>query len=318
MRRSFLLLTVLALGCTKPASTGPVWPDVPGPKVVASFPPIACFVKNVLGDRGTLRGVMSSQGPHDFDPGKAEAQAVAGAELFVLNGLELDNAIATKMKRGSGNASLAILDLGSKLDDKLLLEGECHHDHKSGEPHHHDHGFDSHLWLGPDLAQLFVATIRDELKKIDPDHAAAYDRRAAEYAAKLAKLLDDGKATLKSKSNRKIVTMHESMGYFARAFGVEVVGSIQSAPGQEPTRKKLDEIVAAIASHKVAVIAVEPQYTSTNAVKAIQRELKAKGLPELTVIELDPMETAADAVPAADWYETKMRANLTALAAALK
>jgi hypothetical protein len=30
------------------------------------------------------------------------------------------------------------------------------------------------------------------------------------------------------------------------------------------------------------------------------------------------METAADAVPAADWYETKMRANLTALAAALK
>ena len=50
----------------------------------------------------------------------------------------------------------------------------------------------------------------------------------------------------------------------------------------------------------------------------IQRELKARGKPELRVVELDPLETCAEAVPAMDFYEKKMRANLAALAEAIK
>lgn len=312
-----LVAMAAVLGCNK-VTTAPVWPEKPGPKVVASFPPITCFVANVLGDRGTVRGVMSTQGPHDFDPTLSDAQSVHGADLFIINGLELDNAIAKKMTKAAGVRELPIIDLANTLDEKILLEGECHHDHKSGEPHHHESGFDAHLWLGPEIAMMFTNTIRDELKKRDPSGAAEYDRRAAEYVAKLQRLWDDGQAMLKGKTSRKIITMHESMNYFARAYGVEIAGSIQASPGQEPTRRKLDEIIKACVEHKVTVLAVEPQYASTNAVRAIQRELKAKGLAEVTVIELDPLETDTKAVPHGDWYETKMRANLTALANALK
>ena len=69
MRTRLLLLGLLAavplIGCT---NSGPAWPDKPGPKIVASFPPIYCFVANVVGDDATVRTAMTSQGPHHFDP----------------------------------------------------------------------------------------------------------------------------------------------------------------------------------------------------------------------------------------------------------
>jgi zinc transport system substrate-binding protein len=310
----FVAILAAVAGCTK-ATTGPVWPESPKPKVLTTFAPIACFVANVAGDDCHVKSVMSSQGPHDFDPTPADASAVAGADLFFVNGLELDTRIAEKMKNGSGNKNLKIIELGAKIDEKLLLEGECHHDHAAGEKHEaHEHGLDPHVWLGPDLAILMVHAIRDELKRADPSHAAEYERRSGEYTAKLVKLMADGKAMLGGKTV-KIVTMHESMGYFARAFDVDIVGSIQATPGQEPTRKKLDELIGLIEKKNVTILAAEPQYGSSNAVKAIQRELKAKGRPELQVIELDPIETGPAGLPPLDFYETKLRANLAALAA---
>ena len=311
---SLVFLTALLIGCTKAPTASP-WPVKPGLKVLATFAPISCFVSNVAGEHGTVRGIMSIQGPHEFDPLPADAVAVTGADLFFINGLELDNRIADKMKASSGNKLLNIVDLGSKMEDKRLLEGECNHDQKDG--HKHEHGMDPHIWLGPDMAIAMIETIRDEMKKADTSHAADYDRNASEYLAKLAKLHADGKAMLGGKKI-KVLTMHESMGYFARAFDVEIVGSIQPSPGQEPTRKKLDEIIAASTDKGVSIIAVEPQYGTSSAVRVIQRELKARGKPELKVVELDPLETCAEAVPAMDFYEKKMRANLAALAEAIK
>jgi zinc transport system substrate-binding protein len=310
------LLLVTAVGCNKSgSSTTQSWPDKPGPKALATFAPITCFVANVAGDRGTVRGIMSTQGPHEFVDTRSDAANVAGADLFFINGLELDNRIADKMKAASGNRALAIVDLGSKFDELRLLEGECHHEHADG--HKHEHGLDPHIWLGPDMAISLVEFIRDEYKRADAAHAADYDRRAGEYIAKLKQLHADGKKLLASKK-LKILTMHESMGYFARAFELEVVGSIQTTPGQEPTRKKLDELVKTCVEKQVNVLAVEPQYTTSNSVQVIQRELKAKGLTGIQVVELDPLETSPDAVPPLDFYERKMRENLNALAATMK
>jgi ABC-type Zn uptake system ZnuABC Zn-binding protein ZnuA len=172
--------------------------------------------------------------------------------------------------------------------------------------------------MSPLLACRMTETIRDELKLANPAGAAEYDRRAGEYIAKLKAIHADGVARLKGKENRRLITMHESMNYFAEAFDLKIAGSIQSAPGQEPSRKKLDQVVKVCLDKKITVLAVEPQYTTSNAVQAIQRELKAKGGTELIVIELDPLETCTTPLPAADFYETKLKANLDALVKALK
>lgn len=311
---------VFVAGCTPAAGDG--WPDRPGPKIVASFAPIQCFALNVAGEDAVVRPAMTTQGPHHFEPGPADVRMLAKADVFFINGLLLDDPLAKRMVNGSGNKSLRLVNLGAKLPEHLLIEGGCcGHDHGHDHGHHHDHehgDIDPHIWMGIYQAEKMVEGIRDELKALDPAKAEAYDRRAAEYIQKLRALKAEGDALLEGKKDRKILTFHESLNYFADTFDLAVAGVIEEVPGHEPTPKQLAAIVENCVKRKVRVIAVEPQYTSKTAAEQIVRELKARGVEDPVVVVLDPMETATEAEMHPGWYEEKMRQNLTALAGALK
>lgn len=310
-----LLLALPAAGCADPSAS--TWPaNKPGPKVVASFPPLYCFAVNVGGDDVAVRSAMTHAGPHDFDPTADDMVRVQRADLFLMNGLGLDDRAAQKLKDGSRNLDLRLIDLGAKLDPKLLEEGECKHDHADG--HKHEHGKDPHVWLGPDLAVELVAGVRDEFAAADPARAAGYQSRAAAYTATLGKLLADGKALLKDKADRKVVTSHESLEYFARAFGLQVADVIMTTPGREPTGKELDALVDSCVRNKVRVIAIEPQYAGGATARRIVEELRRKGVADPAVVEIDPLETAREADLTAGWYVAKMEQNLKVLAESLK
>src|SRR5579885_3165037 len=101
-----LLAVVAVIGC---GGSGPTWPDRPGPKVVASFPPIYCFAVNVAGDDAAVKSAMTSQGPHEFDPKASDARLLRRADLFFINGLGLDDRIAQRLRSGSGNPNLKLI-----------------------------------------------------------------------------------------------------------------------------------------------------------------------------------------------------------------
>lgn len=317
----FGLLALGLIGCGGSATSD--WPDTPGPKVVASFPPIYCFAKNVAGDQVTVKSVMSNQGPHHFDPKPSEARMLKHADLFLINGLGLDEQIADKMASAASNPSLKVINLGSRVPKKQLEVGcncgeEEEDEHGHTHEHKHEHAVDPHIWLGLDLAPIQIEGIRDALKEADPAHAADYDRRAAEYTAKLSALRTEGLAALKGKTDRKIVTFHGALTYFARSFDLEIVDVIQKVPGKDPTGKQLAKLVETCLQHKVRVIAVEPQYAGQASAKRILDELRRKGVDNPVLVELDPLETSDIAVVTPEWYETKMRANIKALADVLK
>jgi ABC-type Zn uptake system ZnuABC Zn-binding protein ZnuA len=302
------------VGC---GSKDPGWPERPGPKVVVSFAPLYCFAVNVAGDDAVVKTMMGSTGPHDFQPTDTDARLVRHADLFFINGLELDNAKAETVQRGSGNANLRIVALGERIPPEQLKKGVCFHMLKPGEQPH-DHGTDPHVWLGPDQAIVMVEAIRDELKKADPSHAADYDRRAAEYVGKLRKLKDDGLKMLAGKANRKLITQHESLGYFAGAFNLEVKGVVQQKPGSEPTRQDLDELVKTCLEHNTGLLAVEPQFSPQAAETVLQELRRGNRIPGAATVEIDPLETCRPDELDAGWYERKMRENLEALARAMK
>lgn len=321
MRAATLTLFCLAAlaGCQR---SDPSWGDGPTPRVAVSFAPIYCFAQNVAGPDATVKPILTNQGPHHFDPKVSDAKLLAGANLFVINGLGLEDRAAEKMVKAAGNKGLQLVKLGDKLDEKLLLEGghEGHdHGHDHGHAHDHDgHHHDPHVWLGLDQSVEMVNGLRDALKAAAPAKAAEYDRRAAEYVAKLEQLKADGVAMLKDKTERKFVTFHESLGYFANTFGLEVADVIEKTPGREPTAKQLDALVKTCLEKKVRVIAVEPQYTAQSIAARLKEELELKGVKDVVLVEIDPLETANEADLKPDWYETRMRANLKALADALK
>ena len=293
------------------------WAGSTGPKVVASFAPIASLAQAVAGPDATVKPVMTTQGPHTFDFTHAEAGVVRGADLFLINGLGLDDKVAAKLQEAAGPKSPKLVNLGSLVPELDLVAGE--HDHDHGEKgHKHDHKTDPHVWLGLDHAVTYVNAVRDELKLLDPVHAAGYDGRAAASVASLAKLKAEGQATFKGKADKKFVAFHESLAYFAGTFDLEVAAVIQPDPGSEPTAARMQKLVDDCVKEKVRVIAVEPQFSASQSAARLKDELTRRGVAGAVVIVIDPMETAEPEALNAGWYEAKMRSNIDALAAALK
>jgi ABC-type Zn uptake system ZnuABC Zn-binding protein ZnuA len=310
------LLASLLPGCN---ARDDVWPkDHAGPKVVVSFAPLYCFAVNVAGDDAVVRNMMTTSGPHHFNPTDKDARLLQRADLFFVNGIGLEGDKPTTLAKSSGNKNLEIVDLGDLIPKDKLFEGSCHHDHGNGAKH--DHGKDPHVWLSPDYAILQVQGIRDALKKADQTHAAGYDQRAAAYIKKLEKLRADGVEIFMGKSDRKIITFHDSMTYFAKTFDINIVGVVQKNPGTEPNGKQLTELFALCADEKspVRVITVEPQYGTSNSANEVVKELRHRKVPDPTLVEFDPLETVTPDQLTADWYETRMRANIEALAKAMK
>jgi zinc transport system substrate-binding protein len=316
---ALLAAGVPLIGC-KPRSAEPAFSGEV--KVAVSFPALYSLAANVVGDTGTVRSVKSTQGAHGGEVTDAERRVIESADVLFINGLGLDDEFARKLRESSANPGIKVELLGNSLKKKTLLDSGgcacCAHDHEGGDAHA-DHDHDPHVWMGIDRAIAMVDTIADKLSEKYPGHKDTFRRNADTYKAKLAALKKEGVDALGagSKADRKIVTAHGSMGYFADTFGLTIVDSIQKTAGKEPTQKQLDELIEKCKKEGVKVIAAEPQFSKLGGVKTLAEELDRRGV-KVTVIELDNLETATTEELNAGWYEAKMRANITALKGVFK
>jgi zinc transport system substrate-binding protein len=316
---SFALLVVLMLrGCGGPPDP---WKAAPGsPRVLAAFPPLYCFASNVAGDGVGVLCIHTREGAHgQKDIPISDILAARKADLFLINGLglELMDKWVDPLKNNSGNTKLKVVAVGEDAvpDEKRLHLGEHEHDHAKGKDHHHEGGDDPHVWLGIPEAKLMVEKVRDELQHIDPARKEQYAANAKAYLAKLDDLHAYGKEKL-GKHKLKVITMHDSMGYFARCFGVEVVDTIQPVPGEDPAVQKMPKLIKKATEQKVRVICHEPQYDSKLA-QLLTEGLKRNGVAA-ELAEFDPLETADPRELNAGWYERRMRENIDNLAKHLK
>jgi zinc transport system substrate-binding protein len=317
---SFGLLVSLNGCSTKPSD---IWPEKTGPKLLTSFPPIQCFVMNVAGDDATVKVILTSEGAHHGgDPSQHHLKLAATADALFYDGLGLDDGIVAKIKNSAGNSKLSTVALGGKIDAKLLLKWEGDHDedgHEHGKEHDgHDHegGLDPHVWLSPKMAKIMVGTIRDELARIDPAHAKGYEVRAAAYIARLDQMHRDGMIILGGSKNRKLLSHHDALGYFARDFDLKIVSQIQIGE-VEPGSKELAHIIEEAKKQGVSAIAVEPQFSRNTAAAVIKSELEKSGI-HVRYAEVDTLETADEADLTPDFYERKMMQNLENLGKALR
>jgi zinc transport system substrate-binding protein len=314
------LLGVTASGCHQPGGNGGGWSEKPGPKVLVSFPPLYSFAANVAGDDATVKCLLSTSGPHaDSEPTASQVELARKADVFFLSGLGLDEAIADKLKGPAANPKWKTVELAEAISESALKHGEEHHEHghEQKKADEHEHGVDPHVWLDARLAQVMVKKIAAELKTLDPAHAAGYEGRAAAYAAKLDELHKYGLGLLKDKKEKKIVSFHDSLRYFADCYGVSIFDAIQIDPGVEPAPGKMKELIQHCKKEGVRVIAVEPQFPRNTSASAILDALRQEKI-DAQFVEIDPLETAEYDGLTPDLYEKTMRSNLENLAKALK
>jgi len=310
---------LLILGCGSPEDP---WKDVPGGpnKILVSFPPLYCFVKQVAGPHAAVLCLATSVGPHHYEPSTDDALKASKAKLILYNGLNLDDEKVTKLTNSSGNARAQVLAVGEKAvnPSARLKMGEIHH----GD-HTHPAGPDPHVWLGTEEATAMVRLISDTLQKLDPVHAAEFRQRADAYIGKIAELRARGEKLFKGK-DAKIITMHESFGYFARGFKLKLLDAIQVQPGIEADAAKLKDLVDACRKETCRiVITTEPQYPKS-AAHVLETELRKHNL-NVRLAEVDTLETADPVALTrdptnldADFYLERMRQTIDNLAKAME
>jgi ABC-type Zn uptake system ZnuABC Zn-binding protein ZnuA len=318
--RKYLVAAFLAVGTAVVipgcSSTEDDWKDQGGPpRVVVTFAPLYCFVKNVAGEDAGVLTLCTNLGPHDYQFNSRDIIKLRKADLFLANGLDLDDDFAIKLKNSCGNANLKFIEAATEAIPPVELRKYAAGQKDS---HGHQHGeYDPHVWLGIPQAIRLVNLVRDKLKSVDADRADRYDKRADAYNEKLKKLHAEGQKALQDKKDRRLITSHDAFHYFADAFGLKIVETISPRPGIEADSRKIAKLIDVCKENKVRVIATEPQYPRGAAdvlLKALRKEL-----PDAEIIELDPLETAsADDLKDPEWYERKMRDNINKLAEALR
>jgi ABC-type Zn uptake system ZnuABC Zn-binding protein ZnuA len=300
-----ILLAAGLGGCSKPPEA---WPEGKKPRILVSFAPLYCFAANVAGPDAVVLSLLTTTGPHDYQATAQDAIKLQRADVFFINGLGLDDTFATTLKNSTGRPGLEFVELGEGLPHLIREEAHDHHEHAG---HSHSHGeYDPHVWLGIPEAVAMVNRIRDTLKKIDPGQAARYDQNAAAYVQRLQKLQADGREMLAGKKNRNVIAFHESLNYFARSFGLNIVGTIQERAGVDPAAGRLPDLVKLCREKGVRVIASEPQYQDNTVVETLRREVG----PDVKVVKIDPLEAVAQGGELRPgYYEDVLRENLRKL-----
>ena len=265
MRRAAVLVALLALAGCSSGGGG----EGGGVRVVATTTQVADMARQVAGTRAHVDGILNpASDPHEYEPRPSDAEAVAHARVVFRSGGDVDSWLAGLLDQAGGSARVVT------LLDSVQREG--------GDPH---------WWQDPRNAELAVGAIRDALVRADPAGAAVYRRNAAVYLRRL-RALDSGIRRCVSRippGSRKLVTSHDSLGYYARRYGFQVVGaaipslSSQAEPSGASTQRLIDQI------RREHVPAIFPESgLNPKLEQAIAREAHATVAPPLWADALGP------------------------------
>jgi ABC-type Zn uptake system ZnuABC Zn-binding protein ZnuA len=218
--------------------------------VVTTTTVFADLIANVGGDLVAVTSLVPKNGDvHTFEPKPADVRAVAGAKLLVMNGLGLDDWLEATIANAAPPGT-PLVKLAVDLPGVVLLAGEG-----GGSPN-------PHLWLDVSYAKLYVDRIAEALAAVDPAHAAEYRARHDAYVARLVALDGAVRSQIATipEANRKVVMFHDAFSYFARAYGITIVGVAVPAPGQDPSAGYSAQLIAAIRAAGVKAIFSEAQF----------------------------------------------------------
>src|SRR5207247_578405 len=94
------------------------------PRVIASFPPLYCFAKNVAGDHAGIISLCTTTGPHHYVNNPQDNILLKKADLFLANGLTLDERFTESLRKQAATPRLHYVLLGDMLPHDLLIHTE--------------------------------------------------------------------------------------------------------------------------------------------------------------------------------------------------
>lgn len=289
-------------------------------KVVATTSLVGDVVHQLGGDAISLTVLLPlGSDPHSFEPTPQDAALLAEADLIIANGAGLEEFLDRLLESAAGDAVVVHASEGIPF---IEIQAETSHEGEEveaeeepgGEEGHSHEGVDPHVWMDPNLVQVWVNNIEKALSAQDPSNASLFKTNAEAYRKQLTELDTWVRHQVDqvSAENRRLVTDHQCLGYFAARYGFEQVGAV--FPGftslAEPSAQELAELEDAIKNYGVKAVFVG----------ATVNPSLAQRIAEDTGVELVMFYTGSltEAEGPASTYLDFMRYNVNAMVEALK
>lgn len=259
------------------------------PVVVATTTQVADFVRTVGGPDVTVDQLLApNTEAHDYEPSSSDLSAIADATVIVASGAGIDGWI-DKLRESAGSSAPVVT---AAAGITTIRTGGVS---------------DPHVWMDPNNAIVMVGNIRDGLVRADPAHAKAYRTRAASYIGELKRLDADLARQIATvpTTKRRMVTDHDAFAYFARHFGITIIGTAipSLASGAEPNSRDLTRLVTLMRREGVRVIFAEAGVNPTIA-RALADETGVQVAGVLFADSLGPAHSGGST------YVEMMRTNM--------
>jgi zinc/manganese transport system substrate-binding protein len=288
-----LLLALVALATLASAcgDGGAGDSEATGTKVVATTGIAADIAAAVAGEGAdVVQLVPDGAEPHSYSPGAREQLDLEDADLLVY----FSPALEQGLPLDAAGATFQIAEHVGKV---------------RGEDG--DGGVDPHIWLDPTMIAATLPELAEAFAEIDPAGAAAYERRAREYAAELGDLdaeLRELAETVPA-ANRKLVTSHDLLGYFADRYGYEFIGApFGTSPEAGAGAASLAELIDATEAERVPAVFAQ-RGDDPEVLRRVADEAGVEVVDDLLVESLGPE---------ADTYPEMMRLTAGRIAEALR
>lgn len=206
--------------------------------------------------------------PHAFEPSLADRGLIDRAALVVINGLGLEENLEDTLEAAANNGA-AVVRVGDQIEPLRFSPSVP----------------DPHFWFDPVLVAETLPWLAERVSSRANLDIATVNECTAAYIEELISTDQELSKVFSSvpADRRKMVTNHDSLGYLADRYGLEIVATVLGSESSlgEASPFDLKQVAEKIAAEGVTVIFTDVQSSAADA------EALAESLGEVELVELN-------------------------------
>lgn len=201
-------------------------------QVVVTYSVLGSLVQELVEQKAEVFVIIpNGLDPHEWEPSARDIERINKADLVIQNGLDLEfglhKTLANAANKGvSFFTASDFVDIRYIGEDEIAEEHDDHAAHELSEEHQHDVGApDPHIWTDPESMKKVLQALSGVLKS---DLGLDVSAELIVMENKLNLIDQEVRALIEQvpAQDRKLITGHNSMGYYARRYGLTVIGTI--------------------------------------------------------------------------------------------
>ncbi|MEP0876644.1 zinc ABC transporter substrate-binding protein [Funiculus sociatus GB2-M2] len=236
------------------------------PQVVATTDILCDLTEEIAGNTIDLTCLINpGTDPHLYQPKPEDRQAIENAKLILYAGYDFEPGLIKLIQATKNPASkIAVNEVAVPNPEPFEEDGKT-------VP-------DPHVWHDAKNGIRIVETIRSNLEKLAPKNAALYNSNAEKLTSELRQVdtwIKTQVATIPP-TQRKLVTTHDALGYYVKAYGLSFEGALGGLSTEEkPAAARVKELVKDIKNVSVPTIFAETT-TNPRLIEAVAKEANVK------------------------------------------